>query len=78
MAEISADLIYEVLKAMQRDMSLIKGDIGEVKASLNALRGHQVSMQQDVNNIYGMLARYDDRLERIERRLELHDAPALI
>jgi len=31
-------------------------------------------MQQDIHNMYGTLGRYDDR---IERRLELSDAPNL-
>ncbi len=36
-----------------------------------------ISLQPDVHNIYGMLVRHDTRLERIERRLELSDAPHL-
>jgi hypothetical protein len=77
MAEISADLVYEVLKSLQRDMSQFKNELRDVNTSLNALSGHQVSMQQDIHNMYGILGRYDDRLERIERRLELSDAPNL-
>ncbi|MEF2550592.1 hypothetical protein VQ042_04335 [Aurantimonas sp. A2-1-M11] len=32
-----------------------------------------VSMQSDIHNIYGILDRNGDRLERIERRLELRE-----
>lgn len=32
-----------------------------------------VSMQQDINNIYGILARHDERLDRIDRRLDLRE-----
>jgi hypothetical protein len=32
-----------------------------------------ISMQQDIHNIYGVLSRHDDRLERIENRLELRE-----
>ena len=77
MAEISADLVYEVSKSLQRDMSQFKKELRDVNTSLNALRGHQVSMQQDIHNMHGILGRYDDRLERIERRLELSNAPNL-
>jgi hypothetical protein len=77
MAEISADLVHEVLKSLQHDMSQFKSELRDVNTSLNALRGHQVSMQQDIHNMYGTLGRYDYRLERIERRLELSDAPNL-
>jgi hypothetical protein len=32
-----------------------------------------VAISQDVNNIYGMLGRHEERLDRIERRLELRE-----
>jgi hypothetical protein len=74
MADVTNELMYGVLKATQRDMSDVKASIGEVKLELNALCGHMVSMQQDIHKIYGVLTRHDDRLERIERRLELSEA----
>jgi len=76
MAEISSDLILEILKALQRDSGEVKSNIGDIKAELNAIRGHLISMQQDVHNVYGILGRHDLHLDRIERRLELNDAPA--
>ena len=30
-------------------------------------------MQNDIHNMYGVLARHDERLERIERRLEIRE-----
>ena len=77
MAEANFELIYEILKILQRDFGEMRSSIGEVKTELNAIRGHMVSLQQDVHNIYGMLGRHDVHLERIERRLELSDAPNL-
>ena len=53
MAEISGDLIYEVLKSLQNDNSQIKGELRDIKLELNAIRGHLISVQQDVHNIYG-------------------------
>jgi hypothetical protein len=76
MAEASSDLMLEILKALQRDSGEVKSNIGDIKAELNAIRGHLISMQQDVHNVYGILGRHDVHLERIERRLELNDAPA--
>lgn len=76
MAEVSSDLILEILKALQRDSGEVKSNIGDIKAELNAIRGHLISLQQDVHNVYGILGRHDVHLERIERRLELNDAPA--
>jgi hypothetical protein len=39
----------------------------------NSVRGTLVSIQADIHNMYGVLARHDDRLERIERRLEVRE-----
>ena len=76
MAEASSDLMLEILKALQRDSIDLKGTTSEIKAELVAIRGHLVSLEQDVHNIYGVLGRHDVHLERIEHRLELNDAPA--
>ena len=73
MAEVTDELMYEMLKPMQRELPDVKSGIGEVKLELNAMRGHMVSLQQDVHNIYGILTRHEARLERIERRLELSE-----
>jgi hypothetical protein len=40
---------------------------------LNVLRGHIVGIQSDIHNIYGILARHEERPDRIERRLELRE-----
>jgi hypothetical protein len=38
-----------------------------------SVRLSAMSIQHDVHNIYGMIARNDDRLDRIEHRLELRE-----
>jgi hypothetical protein len=35
-----------------------------------------VALQQGVSNIYPILVRHENRLDRIERRLEISEAPA--
>jgi hypothetical protein len=77
MAEIDSILVYEVLKAIQRATSELKAGLSELKQEANAIRGHLISMQQDIHNIYVVLVRHETRLDRIERRLELTDAPSL-
>jgi tetrahydromethanopterin S-methyltransferase subunit G len=77
MAEVSNELIFEVLKQVQQRLERVDTKVDELKSEMNALRGHMISLQQDTHNIYGMLGRHDGRLERIERRLELSDAPNL-
>ncbi len=76
MAEVGNELIFEVLKQVQQRFDRVDHKIDEIKSELNALRGHQISMQQDLQNVYGILARSDLRLDHIERRLELNNVPA--
>ena len=76
MAEVTNELIFEVLKQVQQRLDRVDQKVDEIKSELNALRGHQVSMLQDFQNVYGILGRYDVRLDHIERRLELSDAAA--
>lgn len=73
MAEVTNELMYELMRRMHHEMSEMRQDIGEIKTELNVIRGHLVAVQTDVNNIYGILARHDQRLDRIERRLELRE-----
>jgi septation ring formation regulator EzrA len=77
MAEVSNELIFDVLKQVQHRLDRVDNKVDELKSEMNALRGHLISLQQDTHNIYGMLGRHDVHLERIERRLELSDAPNL-
>ena len=76
MAEVSNELIYDVLKQVQHRIDRVDHKVDEIKSEMTAFRGHQVSMLQDIHNIYEVLGRTDLRLEHIERRLELNDAPA--
>jgi chromosome segregation ATPase len=76
MVEVSNELIFEVLKQVQQRLDRVDHKIDEIKSELNALRGHQISMQQDLQNVYGILGRSDVRRDHIERRLELNEVPA--
>ena len=72
--EITNELMYEVLKKLQADMAEVKAELRENTVAINALRIHVVAMHQDIQNIYSILTRHEQRLERIERRLELVEA----
>ena len=73
MAEITNELMYELLKRMQTDMHGLKDGQCEIKAEINAMRGTLVSVQQDIHNIYGILGDHSMRLDRIDRRLDLRE-----
>lgn len=73
MAEINNELMYELLKKFHERFDKVDASIRELKSEMINLRGVMISIQSDVHNIYGILGRHDDRLDRIEHRLELRE-----
>lgn len=73
MAEVSNELMYEVLKKLQADMGMLKEGQRETRQDINSLRGHIHVMQGDLNNLRGTVTQVLDRLDRIENRLELRE-----
>lgn len=58
MADVTNDLIYEVLKSIQTRLDRMDFTLSEVKAELQAVRGHMLAVQQDTSNIYGRLGSF--------------------
>ena len=61
-------LILPILRAMDAKLDRIGEEMRDVKAGVSALEHRSALVQR-------RLDRMDDRLERIEKRLELHDQP---
>jgi hypothetical protein len=76
MADVTNELIYEVLKHLQAERTEVNAAQRETNMRFNAFNMHLTGLQQDIANIYAIMTRHDARLERIERRLELSEAPA--
>ncbi|MGD9915151.1 MAG: hypothetical protein AB7S80_13805 [Rhizobiaceae bacterium] len=79
MAEVTNELMYDVLRSVQHDLRMLKDGPNEIRNEIVSMSLNLVTVHQDLNNIYGMLGRHDERLDRIERRLdlrELADAPS--
>jgi uncharacterized protein Yka (UPF0111/DUF47 family) len=76
MPAASNELIFEVLKKVQEDVSQTRQDMRHVREELIATRGHLLALQKDTNNIYERLTTLESKVDRIERRLELTDTPA--
>ena len=83
MADINGELIYEVLKSVHARLAQVDGKADENKSDMLALRTQITSIHHDLLSIHhelggmhGTLIRHEQRLDRIERRLELNDAPA--
>ena len=77
MAQVSTELLYEVLKSIQTRLAGVDGKIDELKHDLQAMLSHMIGVQQEISGIHATLVRHELRLDRIERRLELTDAPSL-
>ncbi|CAN7587147.1 hypothetical protein NKH52_08610 [Mesorhizobium sp. M1066] len=73
MPEVTNELMFELMKRVHHEIGELRQDVSETKRELNVMRGHMVATQSDIHNIYGILARQDERLERIDRRLDLRE-----
>jgi hypothetical protein len=73
MIEVANELMYELLKKMHQRFDKIDFALGKIRNEMQSMRGTMISMQQDIYNIYGVLARHDQRLDRTENRLELRE-----
>jgi septal ring factor EnvC (AmiA/AmiB activator) len=82
MADVTPDLVFEVLKAIQVRLAQVDGKIDELKQEMQASRTSQngirqeiTSVFQEISGVHTTLVRHEGRLDRIEQRLELNDAP---
>ena len=73
MAEATNELMYELLKSIHQRMDRFDAALSEVKQEITSVRLSMMGVQTDIHNIYGMLARHDERFDRIERRLDLRE-----
>ena len=75
MADITNELIYEVLKAMQARLGNIEDALRDHKGQFIALRQEMHAINTNITNLYETIAVLDTRPSRIERRLEIIDLP---
>ncbi len=73
MTELNQELMFEILRKIQSDISSLKDGQRDVRHDINSLRNHMHIMQGDINNLHTTNMQILDRLERIENRLELRE-----
>ena len=73
MTTVDADLVYEILKRIQTDVALLKEGQRDLRQDNLSIRNQFHSMQGDINSLRGTFAQIDQRLDRIENRLELRE-----
>ena len=69
MAEITNELIHEVLKSMQARLGNLERGQKEVAARISALQTHMRTVERGVANLRVPLAALEARIARIERHL---------
>jgi len=81
MTEKVENLILEHLRVMRSDMASMRDDMREVKTRLPTIEGGQGTILQHMGHLASSMAqqqvsfdRFAERVERIERRLNLADA----
>jgi uncharacterized coiled-coil DUF342 family protein len=84
MADVTPELMFEVSKSIQSRLVQVDGKVDELKQEMQASRTSQNGIRQEItgvfqeiSGIHATLVRHEGRLDRIEKRLELSDAPTL-
>lgn len=80
MTDETANLLLEMLQRMRVDMDLMRSDIRDIKLRMTSLEESIAGLRGDIANLHtvaalhaGRMDRIEDRLARIERRLDLVD-----
>jgi predicted nucleic acid-binding Zn-ribbon protein len=73
MTDDRADLMLEILKNIQADVSAIKREQASQGIRLHALEDHQRGIMTSIFGIQADISDLKDRVDRIEKRLGLLD-----
>jgi tetrahydromethanopterin S-methyltransferase subunit G len=80
MSDEPENLVLNLLRAIRADVTEIRADLQEVKRRLTTLEiqvGNLVATEEShYAQVMQRMDRHEARLDRMERRLELVDAPA--
>lgn len=74
MANDSDNLVLDHLKKIQAPLSAIEVDLGDVKARMSVMEQYQGQVLTLLGGLNQRMDRFDERLSRIERRLDLVEA----
>lgn len=74
MANDSDNLVLDHLKKIQARLSAIEIDLGDVKARMSVMEQYQGQALTLLGGLNQRMDRFDERLSRIERRLDLVEA----
>lgn len=73
MTEPSQELIHELLRRFHQRFDKLDLQDRELRTDNASMRNQLHILQGDVHNMRSVIARIEDRLDQIEKRLELRD-----
>ena len=73
MAEITSELMFELLKKLHQRFDKVDFAISELRADNHTIRAQLHALQGDVNNLRATVGHFESRLDRIDNRLELRE-----
>jgi hypothetical protein len=74
MANNADNLVLEMLRAIRTDISTLRRDMRDIKSRLSGIESHMTGYQIESSRHSTCLDELDERVQRIEQRLELRDA----
>lgn len=80
---VTNELMYEVLKSLQEGQAQLRRELVEVRGDMRGMNEHLAALSASYAALVGdglrrndQMAELRERIERIERRLDLADPPA--
>jgi chromosome segregation ATPase len=73
MAEVTNELMFELLKKLNQKLDKVDFAISELRADNQTIRAQIHALQGDVNNLRATVGHFENRLDRIDNRLELRE-----
>ncbi|MDE0058989.1 MAG: hypothetical protein OXP07_12775 [Defluviicoccus sp.] len=74
------NLVLDQLRAIRGEIGDLRREfrteLGDLRQRVSSIERHIVNLQSDVAVVHQRLDHVSERIERIERRLELADSPA--
>ena len=73
MTDASREFISELLRRLHQRLDKSDFSIRELRTDNASMRNQLLAFQGDLNNMLSKMARLEDRLYQVEKRLELRD-----
>jgi len=76
MSEAPDNLILQYLRRFDERQARFENDMQDLKVRMSSIEAQLTTLRIDVTHVLHRMDRMDERLLRIERRLDLADAPS--